>query len=121
MRAILKLSFLSASLIVGLVLLVCSCTAPTRTVYNTLYSVEATTTAAVDSYYSWTVTQYQKGNYAATNDTPKVSKAFDKFQSGFLVAIAKVNWQSNTVAPFEVIADSLGVRNLILQLTGGSK
>lgn len=116
MRAILKLSFLSASLIVGLVLLICSCTAPTRTVYNTLWSVQAGTQQAVDGYFTYVAKEYTAGHYSVTNEVPKVSGYYNKFQAGFLTAIAKVNWQSNTVAPFDVIADSLGVKNLIQSL-----
>lgn len=110
------------ALITALLLLtLAACVTKTRTVYNTLFSVESATTTAVDGYYSYVAKQYTGGNYAATNDVPRVNQAYNQFQSGLLVALKNVNWQSNTVAPFDVIAASLGVQNLIKQLTGGAR
>jgi hypothetical protein len=101
--------------VAALALLV-ACVTQTRTVYNTLYTVQTTTQASVDGYFGYVAKEYSVGHWGVTNQVPQVSRAYDKFQAGFLVAISKVNWQSNTVAPFDVIADSLGVKTLIQQL-----
>ena len=103
------LSMLASIAVVGLISAGCN-TSQQRTTYNTFYSVEATTTAAVDGYYAATI----KG-IAPTNGIPKVSKAYNAFQDSFLVAIDLAQFNTNALAPSSLQQESADVIALVGQ------
>lgn len=85
-----------------------------RVTYNTLYSVEMTTTAAVDGYYVATI----KG-LAATNGIPKVALAYNGFQKAFNVALDTAGFETNTLAPASLQQESADVIALVGQFWKG--
>ncbi len=70
----------------------------TKGAYNTLYSVEKTTTAAYDGYLAAVI----EGK-AKTNGVPQVSADFDRFQIGMRVAVVAAQMDKNTIAPSNVV------------------
>lgn len=106
--ALLPIVLLCAAMLVGIVA-ACN-TTQQRTAYNTLYSVEATTTAAVDGYFSATI----KG-MAPTNGIPKVSHAYNDFQKAFAIAIDAAQFNSNALAPASLQQESADVISLVGQ------
>lgn len=81
-----------------------------RTAYKTLASLEMTTTAAVDGYYSATI----KG-IASTNGIPKVSKAYNYFQKAFIVAVDLAQNNTNALAPDALVQEAADVTALVGQ------
>ncbi|HSS99978.1 MAG TPA: hypothetical protein VLK33_23245 [Terriglobales bacterium] len=81
-----------------------------RNAYNTLYSVQVTTTATVDGYYSATI----KG-LVSTNGIPQVSKAYNDFQKAFIVAIDAAQFNTNALAPASLQQESADVIALVGQ------
>lgn len=84
-----------------------------RIAYNSLYTVEKTTTGAYDGYIDSVI----KG-VTPTNGVPKVSGLYTKFQASFLVALDAVQFNTNAVAPASLVIESQDVVNLILNLKG---
>lgn len=76
--------------------------------YKTLWSLEASTKAAVDSYFLLVI----RGN-VSTNDVPKVSKAFDNFQKSMLLAIQLAAGNTNATAPVALQLQSAELVNLV--------
>ena len=64
-----------------------------RATYNTLASVEATTTAAFDTYLNGVIKGYWK-----TNDVPLVSKDYNVFKLVWAGAVSVAQWNTNAVA-----------------------
>ena len=92
--------------------LVAGCTSSQqRVAFNTLYSVEQTTTAAVDAYDS----QVIKGS-VPTNDVPRVSAAFNTFQAAFLIALDAARYNTNAIAPPNLVIEGQDVLNLITSI-----
>lgn len=85
-------------------------TSQQRTAYNTLYSVEATTTATVDGYYLAAA----KG-LASTNGIPKVSSAYNDFQKSFVIALDAAQFNTNALAPASLQQESADVIALVGQ------
>lgn len=79
-----------------------------RIAYNTLYSVERTTTGAYDGYIDSVI----KG-ISTTNGVPKVSSAYNKYHASFLVALDAVQYNTNALAPAALVVESQDVVNLI--------
>ncbi len=69
-------------------------TAQQRTGYNTIATLEASATAAVDGYFLLVV----KG-VVPTNGVPVVSKDYNLFQGGAKVAVDLVQNNTNALAP----------------------
>lgn len=91
-----------------------ACTTTQQTVtYNTLYSVEKSTTAAYDSYLTLVV----QGKLAK-DGVPAVSKSFDRFQFGMQVAVSAAQFNWSAPAPAETIALATEVLNAILKAKG---
>ncbi len=85
------------------------CTTTQQTAaYKTLYSLEQTTTAAVDAYYAGAI----KGTWS-TNGIPAVSRAYDDFQLSMTAAVALAAGNSNAVAPAGLVDKSTGIINTI--------
>lgn len=96
------------------VLLTPGCTtSQQQTAYNTLYAVEATTTAAVDSYDYMVI-----HGELSTNDLPRVSKSFDTFQISFLAALDAAQFNTNALAPASLVIESKDLINLVTVLKG---
>ncbi len=91
-----------------------SCTTPVqKATYNTLYTVEMTTVAAYDGYIDSVIKKV-----TSTNSVPKVSAAFNGFQTSFLVALSVARFDTNAVAPASLITESGNVVNLITASKG---
>lgn len=104
----LLISLLALGLI-SFVLLCAACnTSQQRIAFNTLYSVEKATTAAYDGYLDSVI----KG-VTPTNGVPKVSRAYNHFQSSFVVALDGVQFNTNALAPASLVVEAQDVVNLI--------
>lgn len=86
------------------VALIVGCASQSRTLYNTLASVQATTAGAYNAYLDLVV----KGQLK-TNMVPVVSRDFNLFQLTWSAAVAVAQWNTNSVAPPEVLAASTQV------------
>lgn len=89
-------------------------TSAQRTAFNTISSVETTTTAAVDGYFTLVI----KGSLP-TNGVSQVSKAYNKFQGGLLVALDLVQNNTNALAPSSLQQLSADVISLVGQFKLG--
>jgi hypothetical protein len=104
-------------LFVWIVITICiSCsTSQQRTAFNTLYSLENTATAAVDSYDSLLI----QGK-VPTNSAPRVAKAYNDFQAAMVLAVDAVHFNSNAVAPPSLVVESQDLVNLITTVEKGA-
>ena len=84
--------------------------------YNTIYSVQKATVASYDAYLSLVI----QGK-VATNDVPRVSKAFNVFQASSLVAMDGVQFNTNALAPASLVTEANDVINLITIAKKGVK
>lgn len=84
----------AACLLPGLALIQGCTTSQQRIAFNTIGSLETTTTAAVDGYFL----AVAKGG-VSTNGVPAVSRDYNKFQGGVLVALDIVQNNTNALAP----------------------
>lgn len=91
-------------------------TSQQRIAYNTLYSVQSVTVGSFDSY----VAQVIKGNIP-TNALPEVSRKFNIFQASFLVALDAVQYNTNALAPDNLLVISGDLINLINSTTPKTK
>ena len=89
---------------------------PQKVAYNTLYSLEVATQKALDAYDTGVV----KG-VIPTNDVPRISALYNKFQASFIVALDAVQYNTNAAAPPNLIIESQDVVNAINVITGGAK
>lgn len=88
-----------AVLLVAMLIFVGACAStPKKVAFDTLYTLEHSTTAAYDTYIAGVIMGKWK-----TNDVPTVSKNYDQFQIGMngAVELAQFNWQ--TIAPSNVV------------------
>lgn len=90
------------------VALIVGCASQSRTVYNTLASVQATTMQAYDVYLD----QVVKGQ-VKTNGVPAVSRVFNDFQLTWSAAVAAAQWNTNAVATPAVVTASGNVTTTI--------
>ncbi len=117
LRSILVAVVIAFSIALPPAALLTGCTSSQQTTtYNTLYTVEHTTVAAYDGY----VKAILKGD-ASTNGLPAVSKAFNKFQASFLVALDAAQFQTNSLAPASLIVEGQDVLNAINQFKSKGK
>lgn len=88
-------------------------TPPQAIVYNSLYSIEQSTTSAYDAYLDLVI-----AGKAKQSGVPSVSQAYNRFQVGMQTAItaAQFNWQAP--APADVTALATQVLNAILVAKG---
>ena len=89
---------------IGLALLLVGCMSTSRTIYNTLASVEATTTGAYGGYLNLVV----QGKLP-TNSVPAISKDYNIFQATWTAAVMIAQWNTNAVAPQPVLDASAKV------------
>jgi hypothetical protein len=97
--------------LVSLVLLLGCNATQQKVAYNTLASLEQTTSVALDSYDALVI----KGQIP-TNDIPLVKSAFNKFQASFVIALDAAQYNTNAIAPAALIVESQDVINLISTL-----
>lgn len=81
--------------------------------YQTLYGLEVSTTATYNGF----LTEVVKGK-APTNDVPKISAAYNKFQVGIDNAAKLVQYDWTNLAPSSVIGLANDVLNGILEAKG---
>jgi len=89
-------------------------TSAQRTSFNTIASLETGATAAVDGYFLLVA----KGQ-VPTNGVPTVSRAYNKFQGGLLVALDLVQNNTNALAPASLQVLSADLISEISQFKGG--
>lgn len=82
--------------------------------YNTLYTVETTTTSVYDGYVDTVI----NGQSSITN-LPTVSKAYNHFQGAFLLALDAAQFNTNALAPESLVIESKDIINLINTIKGG--
>jgi hypothetical protein len=101
----------------SVILLACVITACTTSqqniTHNTLKSVEQGVIAAVDSYDTAVI----KGTLP-TNDVPRVSRIFNIYQASYKIAIDAARYNSNAIAPPNLVVEAQDVVNLITTITG---
>ncbi len=101
-------------MIVALALCVAGCAVTTQTVaYKTLYSVEKVTTGAYDGYLDSVIQ-----GVTSTNAMPRVSSAYNKFQTSLIVALDAVQFNTNALAPDSLVIESGDLINLISAVKG---
>jgi hypothetical protein len=81
--------------------------------YKTLYTVEKSTVAAYDGYTDSVIQ-----GLTSTNGVPRVAKAFNTFQASYLIALDAVQFNTNAIAPPNLVTESGDVLNLIGQFQG---
>jgi len=84
-------------LVIALFIGACA-TSPKKVAYDTLYTLEHSTTAAYDTYIYGVV----RGHFK-TNDVPMVSKNYDQFQVAMSGAIELAQFDWSSVAPSNVV------------------
>lgn len=100
-----------------LMLTVPGCTTSQQRIgYNTIYSLEKVTTAAYDGYIGEVI----QGR-TPTNDVPKVSKAYNSFQTAMIVAIDGVEFNTNSLAPANLERLSQDLFDLIRSINAKNK
>ncbi len=93
--------------------LIACTTTQKKNAYNTLYSLEVSTGAAYHGY----LTEVVKGK-VSTNNVPKVSGAYNKFQIGVNAAAEAVQFNWSNAAPAAVIGLAGEVLNAIIEAKG---
>lgn len=83
---------------------VVGCVSQSRTAYNTLASIQAVTTGAYGDYLNLVV----KGKLP-TNSVPTISKDYNTFQATWTAACMIAQWNTNSVAPQQVLDASANV------------
>lgn len=84
-----------------------------RIAINTLSTTEQSVTAAVDAYDTLVI----KGQLP-TNDVPKISAAYNKFQAALIVAEDAVQYNTNAITPPALVVEAQDVINLINTVKG---
>lgn len=98
------------ALLTAILLLVGACVSTQRATYNTLYSLEHSTTAAYDTYIYGVV----RGQWT-TNGVPQVSRDYDRFQIGMRAAVEVAQFDYQAIAPSNVTHLATIVLKSILQ------
>lgn len=100
-------------LILPLLVLLIGCASQSRVTYNTLASVQATTTGAFNGYLTLVVQGHLR-----TNDVPVVSRDYNLFQLTWSAAVALAQWNTNAAASLQVtdassvvLADIINAKN----------
>jgi hypothetical protein len=99
-----------AILVIAVFAVVGCVTTPKQAAFNSLYSVEKLTTGAYDGYIDSVL-----NGQSTTNGVPRVSSAYNKFQSSFVIALDAVQFNTNALAPTSLVIESGDVINLINQ------
>ena len=107
MKKSLAITSLTVALIIG-------CTTPQQTTtFNTIASLEQTTHAAYQGYLALVL----KGS-VRTNDVPQVSKIYNDFQAGVILAATINQSNTNALAPSNLVDESIALVNLINTVKG---
>lgn len=101
-------------LFLGIITIIGCTTTQQKATFNTLYSLENTTTGVYDGY----IALVAKGS-VPTNGVPSVSKAFNDFQASMQVAVILAQNNINAIAPSNLVAEATSISTLITQLEGG--
>lgn len=114
---LLKRSFCSLPLILALALAAglveTGCTTSSqRTAYNSIATVEGTASTAVDGYYALVIR-----GVVPTNQVPVVSQRFNQLQAGLKIAAAASQLGTNSVAPENLVQESLDLIAFVSTLT----
>jgi hypothetical protein len=95
----------SACATLALCLFLFGCTTtPQTTAYNTLYTVEQSTTAAYDAYLSAAI----QGT-VSTNSLPALSKEYNDFQASMAAAVILVQNNTNALASTNLVAEGAAI------------
>jgi len=104
----------AACLLPGLAIIQGCTTSQQRIAFNTIGTLETATTAAVDGYFL----AVTKGD-VPTNGVPVVSRDYNKFQGGVIVALDLVQNNTNALAPASLQQLSTDLISEIGQFRGG--
>lgn len=104
------------SSIVCLAILVGCTTSQKTTAFKTIASAEATVNLANDGYQSLVI----KGALP-TNDVPKVSHLYNRFQASELLALDAVQFNSNALAPANLVIEGQDFINVIIAIKSTAK
>ncbi len=91
-----------------------TCKNQQSTSLKTLGTLEAVTTQGVDTYFALVI----KG-VVSTNNVPTVSRDYNKFQGGLLIALDLVQNNTNALAPASLEQLSTDLLNEITLFRGG--
>jgi hypothetical protein len=83
-------------------------TAQQQTTYNSLFTVEHTVVSTYDGYLDLVI----KGS-VSTNGLPSVSKSYNTFQGAYLVALDAAQFNTNALAPANLITEAGDFVNLV--------
>jgi len=105
-----------------LIISLCACsaiiigctTSQQTTTYKTLFSLEQTTTAAYDTYLALVV-----NGQIPTNGMPTIAHAYNTFHAASIVALDGVQYNTNALAPLNLLTESQDIINLIAVAKGG--
>lgn len=87
-----------------------------QTAFKTIATAEATVNTANDAYQTLVI----KG-YLPTNDVPKVAHLYNQFQAAELLALDAVQFNTNAVAPTNLVVESQDFVNLITTIEAKGK
>lgn len=85
----------------------------TKTAYKTLGTIETATSFSYDGYVDSIL-----AGISTTNYLPQVSSKFNQFQAGFIVALDAVEYNTNALAPVNLVVESDDIINFINQIKG---
>jgi hypothetical protein len=91
-------------------------TSQQKAAVNSLYSIDQTTTAAVDAFDTLVIQ-----GQVPTNDVPKISKAYNDYHAAFLIAVDAVQYNTNAIAPPNLVIEANDIVNLINTVKGNKK
>ena len=94
----------------------CASDSAQRTAYTTIASVEATASAAVDSYYALVIR-----GVVSTNQVPTVAQKFNSLQAACTLAAAVDQAGTNAVATANLTAELQDLSAFILTLQPATK
>jgi hypothetical protein len=103
---------IALSIVVAAILMGCN-TSQQTTAYNTIYSLEKSTTAAYTGYIDLVI----QGT-VSTNALPVVSKAYNNFQAAAATATDAANFSTNALAPASLVTLAQDVINEITVAKG---
>ena len=100
LKSILTAALIAFAIAIPVTATFTACKTTSSPAFNTLYTVEHSAQAAFDAYLAGVV----KGKIS-TNGVPAVSKAYNKFQASFLVALDAVQFSTNAIAPTSLVIE----------------
>lgn len=83
------------------IVLIAGCVAGQKAAYNTLYTIQKAVQSADDAYLDGVV-----HGIIPSNNVPSVSRKYNHFQAGYLIALDAVQFNTNALAPAALVIES---------------